>query len=88
MKVDIVVPEEFVGNVMQDVSSRRGRLAEMEQLPGDSRLLSATVPLSEMFGYSTILRNRTQGKGNFSMEFSTYQQVPASVSEELIKKGA
>ncbi len=88
MKVDIVVPEEFVGNVMQDVSSRRGRLNEMEQLPGDSRLISAFIPLSEMFGYSTILRNRTQGKGNFSMQFHAYQQVPAGISEELLKKGA
>lgn len=88
MKVEIVVPEEFVGNVMQDISSRRGRLAEMESLHGDSRAVCAFVPLSEMFGYSTILRNRTQGKGCFSMEFHSYQQVPQSISEELIKRGA
>jgi elongation factor G len=88
MKVEIVVPEEYVGNVMQDISSRRGRLTEMSNLPGDSRVLHAFVPLSEMFGYSTILRNRTQGKGNFSMEFFCYQQVPQSISEELVKKGA
>ena len=88
MKVEIVVPEDHVGNVMQDISSRRGKLAEMESLPGNDRVLCANVPLSEMFGYSTVIRNCTQGRGNFSMEFHSYQEVPASVSDALLKKGA
>jgi len=88
MKVEITVPEEYVGNVMQDVNSRRGRLSEMEMLPGNSRQLSALVPLSEMFGYSTIIRNRTQGRGSFTMEFHSYSAVPRNVTEELFKKGA
>ena len=88
MKVEIDVPEEYVGTVMQDISSRRGRLAEMESLPGGNRVLCATVPLSEMFGYSTIIRNCTQGRGNFSMEFHAYEPVPAGVIEAMMKKGA
>jgi len=88
MKVEIDVPEEFVGNVMQDISSRRGRLAEMESVAGARRVIAAMVPLSEMFGYSTVIRNCTQGRGNFSMEFHSYQEVPRTVSESLLKKGA
>ncbi|MFH1539885.1 MAG: EF-Tu/IF-2/RF-3 family GTPase, partial [bacterium] len=88
MKVEIVVPEEYVGGVMQEISSRRGRLAEMENRYGDIRALCAYVPLSEMFGYSTVLRNCTQGRGDFTMEFHCYEQVPQSVSEEMFKKGA
>ncbi len=88
MKVEITVPEDYVGNVMQDISSRRGKLAEMETLPGNVRQISTFVPLSEMFGYSTIIRNRTQGRGSFSMEFHSYRKVPKSVSDEMVKKGA
>jgi len=88
MKVEIDVPDDYVGAVMQDMSARRGRLGDMETLPGNGRLLRATVPLSEMFGYATVLRNSTQGRGNFSMEFHSYEPVPASVTEAMVKKGA
>ena len=88
MKVEIIVPDEFVGNVMQDLSARRGRLAEMETRQGNLRGVISHVPLSEMFGYATALRNITQGRGDFSMEFHAYHQVPESLSETLIKKGA
>jgi len=88
MKVEIEVPDEFVGTVMQDMSARRGRIGDMETLPGNGRMLRATAPLSEMFGYATVLRNSTQGRGSFSMEFHSYEPVPASVSEAMIKKGA
>ncbi len=88
MNVKITMPDEYVGGVMQDISSRRGRIAEMELATGNFRELSANVPLSEMFGYSTVLRNNTQGRAGFSMEFHSYQQVPESLSEMMIKKGA
>jgi elongation factor G len=88
MKVEIEVPDEYVGTVMQDMSARRGRIGDMETLPGNGRMLRATAPLSEMFGYATVLRNSTQGRGSFSMEFHSYEPVPASVSEAMIKKGA
>ena len=88
MKVEIDVPEEYVGPVMQDINSRRGRLCEMETLVGGNQAFAAMVPLSEMFGYSTIIRNRTQGRGNFSMEFHAYEPVPAGVIESMMKKGA
>ncbi len=88
MKVEIEVPDEYVGTVMQDMSARRGRIGDMETLPGNGRMLRAAAPLSEMFGYATVLRNSTQGRGSFSMEFHSYEPVPASVSEAMIKKGA
>ena len=85
MKVDIVVPEEYLGNVMGDVTSRRGRPMGQEA-QGNSLKINAYVPLSEMFGYATSLRSNTQGRGTFIMFFDHYEEVPKSISEDIIKK--
>ena len=85
MKVDIVVPEEYLGNVMGDVTSRRGRPMGQEA-QGNSLKINAYVPLSEMFGYATGLRSNTQGRGTFMMLFDHYEEVPKSISEDIIKK--
>ncbi len=73
MKVEVVVPEEYMGDVMGDINSRRGRIEGMEARAG-AQVIRAFVPLSEMFGYSTILRSRTQGRGVYSMEFDHYKK--------------
>ena len=85
MKVDIVVPEEYLGNVMGDVTSRRGRPMGQEA-QGNSLKINAYVPLSEMFGYATSLRSNTQGRGTFMILFDHYEEVPKSISEDIIKK--
>ena len=85
MKVDIVVPEEYLGNVMGDVTSRRGRPMGQEA-QGNSLKINAYVPLSEMFGYATSLRSNTQGRGTFIMFFDHYEEVPKSISDDIIKK--
>jgi len=85
MRVEVVVPEEYMGDVMGDVGSRRGHIQGMESRAG-SQIISAQVPLAEMFGYATELRSRTQGRGSFSMHFSHYEEVPASVAEEIITR--
>ncbi|MCL1990010.1 MAG: elongation factor G [Defluviitaleaceae bacterium] len=85
MKVEVIVPDEYLGNVMGDVTSRRGQLQGTEQR-GNAQVIRANVPLSEMFGYATALRSNTQGRGNYSMEMSHYEQVPKSIAEEVIKK--
>ena len=85
MKVDIVVPEEYMGNVMGDITSRRGRPMGQET-QGNSLKINAFVPLSEMFGYATSLRSNTQGRGTFMMLFDHYEEVPKSISEDIIKK--
>jgi elongation factor G len=85
MKVDIEVPEEFMGDVIGDISSRRGRIEKMETDKGLSHV-STVVPLSNMFGYATDIRNKTKGQGTFTMEFLAYEQVPPNVAEEI--KGA
>lgn len=85
MKVEVIVPDEYLGNVMGDVTSRRGQLQGTEAR-GNTQVIRANVPLSEMFGYATSLRSNTQGRGNYSMEMSHYEQVPKSISEEVIKK--
>ena len=85
MKVDIVVPEEYLGNVMGDVTSRRGRPMGQEA-QGNSLKINAYVPLSEMFGYATSLRSNTQGRVTFIMFFDHYEEVPKSISEDIIKK--
>lgn len=84
MSVEAVVPEEYVGDVVGDFSSRRGNIAGMESR-GNVQAIKATVPLSEMFGYATALRSTTSGRGNFSMEFAHYAPVPASVAEKVLK---
>ena len=85
MKVDIVVPEEYLGNVMGDVTARRGRPMGQEA-QGNSLKINAFVPLSEMFGYATSLRSNTQGRGTFMMLFDHYEEVPKSIAEDIIKK--
>lgn len=85
MKVDIVVPEEYFGNVMGDITARRGKPLSQESR-GNSIKFSAMVPLSEMFGYATSIRSNTQGRGTFQMVADHYEEVPKSIAEEIIKK--
>ena len=85
MKVEIVMPEEYMGDIMGDVTSRRGRVEGMEAR-GNAQVVRAFVPLSEMFGYATNLRSNTQGRGTYTMVFDHYEEVPKSISEEIIKK--
>ena len=83
MKVEVTMPEEYMGDVIGDLNSRRGRIEGMDDL-GGGKIVRAYVPLAEMFGYSTDLRSRTQGRGNYSMFFEKYEQVPKSVQEKVI----
>jgi elongation factor G len=85
MRVEVVVPEEYMGDVIGDLNSRRGRIQGMEARAG-SQIIRTEVPLAEMFGYATDLRSRTQGRGSFTMHFSHYEQTPVNVSEEVIAK--
>ena len=85
MKVEIVMPEEYMGDIMGDVTSRRGRVEGMDAR-GNAQVVNAFVPLSEMFGYATALRSNTQGRGTYTMSFDHYEEVPKSVAEEIIKK--
>ncbi len=83
MKVEVTVPEEYMGDVMGDINSRRGRIEGMEAMSG-AQVIRALVPLSEMFGYSTVLRSRTQGRGVYTMQVSHYEDVPKSVQEQIV----
>jgi elongation factor G len=85
MSVEVVVPEEYMGDVIGDLNSRRGRIEGME-LRGTSQIIKSMVPLSEMFGYATELRSRTQGRGSFTMHFGKYEEVPAALAEEIISR--
>ena len=85
MKVEVVVPEEYLGDVMGQLNSRRGNIGGMEIRPGNAQAVRAMVPLGEMFGYATDLRSGTKGRGVFSMEFDHYAPVSASVMEEILK---
>lgn len=87
MKVEIVVPEEYMGDIMGDVTSRRGKVDGMEAR-GNAQLVRAYVPLAEMFGYATALRSNTQGRGTYTMVFDHYAEVPKNIAEEIIKKNA
>ena len=87
MKVEVVTPEDYMGDVMGDVSRRRGILQGMEDCPS-GKIVNAHIPLSEMFGYSTDLRSQTQGRATYTMEFDHYAAAPASVVEEIVKKTA
>ncbi|MPQ42383.1 elongation factor G [Clostridium tarantellae] len=82
MKVEVTVPEEYMGDVMGDINSRRGRIEGMEAVNG-AQVIRAFVPLSEMFGYATTLRSRTQGRGTYSMVFDHYEEVPKSIQEKV-----
>ncbi|QGG93849.1 elongation factor G [Actinomarinicola tropica] len=85
MQVEVTTPDDYLGDVMGDLSSRRGKLAGTEQR-GNSQVIRAEVPLSEMFGYATDLRSRTQGRANYTMQFDSYQQMPSSVQEEIVAR--
>jgi len=92
MRVEVIMPEEFMGDVIGDLNSRRGHIEGMETRgSGDghrTQVVRAFVPLAEMFGYATDLRSMTQGRAVFSMEFSHYAEVPASIASELAQKSA
>lgn len=85
MKVEVIIPEEYMGDIMGDITSRRGRVEGMDAR-GNAQVVRSMVPLAQMFGYATALRSNTQGRGNFSMSFDHYEEVPKSVAEEIIKK--
>ena len=85
MRVEVVVPEEYMGDIMGDINSRRGRIQSMEAR-GGTQIVTARVPLSEMFGYATDLRSRTQGRATYSMHFDRYEQAPQNVSEEVVAR--
>ncbi|MEW9502713.1 elongation factor G [Jeotgalibacillus marinus] len=85
MRVEVTIPEEYMGDIMGDITSRRGRVEGMTSR-GNAQVVKSFVPLAEMFGYATSLRSNTQGRGTFSMFFDHYEEVPKSISEEIIKK--
>ena len=85
MKVEAEVPEDFIGNVIGDLNSRRGQIEGQDTEQGQAKV-TAKVPLAEMFGYATDIRSKTQGRGIFSMEFSHYEEVPRNVAETIIAK--
>jgi elongation factor G len=83
MAVEVITPEEYMGDVIGDLNSRRGTIREMGQR-NDAQVITAFVPLSEMFGYSTDLRSNTQGRAIYSMQFDHYDEVPKSIAEEIV----
>lgn len=85
MDVEVTVPEEFMGDVMGDLNSRRGRIEGVDTRAG-TKIINARVPLAQMFGYATALRSRTQGRATFSMQFDRYEQVPANIANEIVSK--
>ena len=85
IQVDVFAPVEYLGDVLGDISSRRGQIQGMDQ-ENNIQKVNAFVPLSEMFGYATALRSRTQGRGVFTMQISHFEQVPASVHEKIVKR--
>ena len=85
MAVEVVTPEEYMGDVIGDLNGRRGKVSNMEARSG-TQVISAKVPLAEMFGYATSVRGRTQGRANYTMQFSHYAPVPTQISEDIVKK--
>ncbi len=85
MAVEVRTPEDYMGDVIGDINSRRGIIQSMDEMSG-TRVVRAQVPLSEMFGYVGDLRGRTQGRASYSMQFDSYAEVPKNVAEEIIKK--
>jgi elongation factor G len=85
MKVEVTVPEEYMGDIMGDINSRRGRIEGMESRAG-AQVIRGYVPLSEMFGYATSLRSRTQGRGQYAMEFANFEETPKSITAEIVAK--
>ena len=86
MFVEVVTPEDYMGDVIGDLNSRRGQVGRAWSSGATPRSIRAHVPLSEMFGYATDLRSRTQGRATYTMQFDSYQQTPASVQEEIVKR--
>ena len=86
LTVEVETPEEYMGNVMGDLSGRRGIVQGMDDIPGGMKAIKAEVPLAEMFGYSTQLRSLTQGRATYSMEFKHYTEAPKNVAEAIINK--
>ena len=82
MKVEVVTPEEFMGDVVGDLNRRRGIIQGMDEIPS-GKVVRAEVPLAEMFGYATDVRSQTQGRASFSMEFTKYAEVPSNIAQEL-----
>jgi elongation factor G len=87
MAVEVTTPEEYLGDVMGNLNSRRGRIESMNQL-GNAQVIKAAVPLSEMFGYATDLRSMTQGRADFTMQFDRYEEVPQSLASEIVDSGS
>jgi elongation factor G len=85
MSVEVVTPDDYMGDVIGDLNSRRGRMEGMEQR-GNAQTIRAQVPLAEMFGYATDLRSRTQGRATYTMQFNSYQEVPESVSRDIVTR--
>jgi len=86
MAVEVTTPEDYMGDVIGDLNSRRGQIQAMEESLGGAKLVKALVPLSEMFGYVGDLRSKTQGRASYSMQFDSYAEVPKSVADEIIQK--
>jgi elongation factor G len=87
MAVEVITPEDYLGDVMGNLNSRRGRIESMEPV-GNAQVVKALVPLSEMFGYSTDLRSMSQGRADFHMDFDRYEEVPQSIAAEIVDSGA
>jgi elongation factor G len=87
MAVEVVTPEEYMGEIIGDITSRRGRVQSMEAR-GNAQVIACKVPLSEMFGYATDLRSLSQGRATYTMQFAAYEQAPKNVSEEVVAKAA
>jgi elongation factor G len=85
MKVEVVTPEDYMGDVIGDLNRRRGQIMSMEDTPA-GKTVTAEVPLSEMFQYATTVRSMSQGRATFTMEFAKYMEVPANIAETIIKK--
>lgn len=86
MAVEVETPEDYMGDVMGDLSSRRGIIQGMDDMPGGGKAIKAEVPLSEMFGYSTVVRSLSQGRATYSMEFKHYSDAPKNVADAIINK--
>lgn len=86
MKVEVVVPDDYLGDVIGDLNGRRGKIEGTDPGPGGTMVVNAVVPLAEMFGYSTSLRSRTQGRGSYSMEFGCYEEVPRAIQESIVSR--
>jgi len=88
MKVEVTTPEEFMGDIIGDLNSRRGRIESMEDLMGGAKLVKAIVPLASMFGYTGDIRSMSQGRAASTMELAHYEEVPPNVAQEIIEKRA